>query len=342
MWRAVFISVLAVAPSSTNYTLNSYDFGNGGNTSNSTNYTLRAAAGSNGGTLSSSSYTLPPGVVASTTVATPAAPSFVNPDTSYTRLQLTINPGTAPSDTKFAVAISTDNFSTTQYVKADQTVGSTLTLSDYQTYSAWGGASGVWVVGLASNTTYQVKAAALQGSSTGSGFGPVAAASTSVPSVSFGVTTSLTATPPFTASFASLPASSVVNANATLNANITSNAAQGGEVLIKGQNGGLTSSRAAHTIVSASADLTAASSGYGAQVSSNGQASGGPIVAKSPFNGTSNTVGALTTSWQQLATFNAPVTGGAVSVGLLAKANAQVPSAPDYSDVLTITISLLF
>lgn len=342
MWRVLFLSLLAAVPSSANYSLPSYDFGSGAGSGNSTNYNLRGSAGSDGGTLTGTTYALPAGIQASTTVAVPAAPTFTNPDTSYNRLKLVITPGSAPSDTKFAVAISTDDFATTKYVQPDQTIGTSFSVSTYQTYAAWGSTSGVWVLGLANSTTYKVKVAALQGSATGSGFGPTASAATSAPTVSFGVTTSLTSTPPFSATFTSLPSGSVTAANATVTATLTANTQNGGQMLIKDQNGGLNSALASYTITSASADLTAVAKGYGAQVTATSQASGGPLVSSSPFNGAGNNVGALTSSWQELASFAAPLSGGSLTFGLSAKADTIVPAATDYSDVLTLSVSLLF
>lgn len=342
MWRAVAISLLAAVPSSTNYVMPSYDFGTGNAQSGSSSYTLRGTAGSSGSAAASANYTVLPGVIASTTVPTPSAPTFTNPDNSYDRLRIVLQPGTAPSDMTYAIAISSDGFATTYYVKPDQTIGSSMSIANYQAYAAWGGASGVWIVGLASNTTYQVKVAALQGASTGSGFGPAASAATSTPSVTFSVATSLASTPPFSVNFASLPPGSPVTADATITATVSSNAAQGGNIHIKSQNGGLMSSRASYTITSATTDLTAAGSGYGAQVSSTAQVSGGPIVAESPFNGTGNSVGALSTTWQKIASFGSPVTTGAVTIGLMAKTDAGVPAAGDYTDTLTCVISLLF
>src|SRR6185503_9167335 len=100
-------------------------------------------------------------------------------------------------------------------------------------YAAWGGASGIYILGLANNTTYKVKVAALQGASTGSAFGPTASASTSVPSVTFGLSTSLTSTPPFTSTFSSLSPGSVTTATGTITATVTANTENGGEILIK-------------------------------------------------------------------------------------------------------------
>jgi len=342
MFRAVLLSLLAAVPTSTNYVLQTYDFGTGSGSGSSSNYNLRGTAGTAGGNLASTTYTLPAGIENSRTVGVPPAPTFTNADNSYDRLKIVINPGTAPSDTKFAIAISSDNFVTTKYVKTDQTIASTFAISNYQSYAGWGGASGITILGLANGTTYKAKVAALQGVNTGSAFGPAATASTSVPSVSFGLVTSLTSTPPFISTFTSLPPNTVTTANATVTATITANPENGGKVLVKSQNAGLNSSTAGYTLTSATADLGVAAKGYGAQISSTAQTSGGPMVAVSPFNGSGNAVGGLTTAWQELASFNSPINTGSLTFGLLAKADANVPAATNYSDVVTLTISLLF
>jgi hypothetical protein len=342
MWKVMVLSLLAAVPSSTNYTLKSYDFGSGSNSSTSTNYSLRGTANSSGGTLTSTNYALPPGIQSSSTVPVPAAPTFTNPDNSYDRLQIVINSSAFPNDTEYAIAISSDNFVTTKYVKNDLTIASTFAVANYQTYAAWGGVSGVSILGLTPGTTYSVKIAALQGAATGSAFGPAASAATSVQSVTFGLSTNLTATPPFAAAFSNLPAGSVTAAGATVTATITTNAEQGGQILIKDQNSGLTSPTKSYTIASSTADLSAAPKGYGAQISSTSQAGGGPMIAVSPFNGVSNNVGALSTSWQQLASFAAPITTGSVTFALDAKTDTVVPAAADYADLLTLSISLLF
>lgn len=342
MLRAVLFTLLAAVPASSNYVLQTYDFGNGGGNSTSTNYNLRGSVGAGGNTLTSTNYALPAGIQPSTTVAVPPAPSLTNPDNSYDRLKMIVNPGTAPSDTKFAIAISDDNFTTTKYVKSDQTIASTFSIANYQTYAAWGGASGFTILNLNNNATYKVKVAALQGAGTGSPFGPTASASTSVPSVTFSIATSLTGTPPFSSTFSSLPAGTVTSGDATVTTTITANPEYGGQLLIKSQNAGLTSSSAGFTIPSATANLTPAATGYGAQISGTSQSAGGPMVSASPFNSSANNVGGLTTAWQTLASFSSPITNGSVTFGLLAKADNTVPAAANYSDALTINISLLF
>lgn len=342
MYKLLLLGLLAAAPSSSNFTLDAYDFGNGASASSSSNYQLKGSAEPIADSVSSSSYSLPVGIRASTTIDTPPAPTFTNPDSSYNRLKLTLNVTGIPSDTKYLIAISDDNFTTTNYVQLDQTVGPGVSVSNYQTYAAWGGASGVWILGLSNNTTYKVKVAALQGSATGSKFGPTATAATVAPSLTFTVVTSLTSTPPFSATFTSLPAGSVVAANATITTTITTNASSGGSLLIGSQNAGLNSASKSYTISSTTADLAVAGSGYGAQVTSASQSSGGPIAAVSPFNGTSDNVGGLTSSKQQLASFANPITAGSVTTTLKAKTNASVPAASDYADILTIVLSLLF
>ena len=120
---------------------------------------------------SSTNYGLPIGVRASTIASTPTAPTFTNPSNEYNRLKLTLNVGGFPTDTTYLIAISDDNFVTTKYVQTDQTIGTSVSIANYQTYTSWGGASGSWIVGLSPSTTYKIKVAALQGTATGSQFG---------------------------------------------------------------------------------------------------------------------------------------------------------------------------
>lgn len=334
--------LFAVAPSSTNYTLQAYDVVGGGGSSSSTNYGLQSAAGSPGNTLGSSNYKLPAGVKASTTAAVPPAPSFTNTSNSYSELKLTLNTTGLPGDYKYLIAISDDNFATTKYVQPDHTIGTTVAITNYQTYGAWGGASGFTVLGLAADTTYKAKVAALQGGSTGSGFGPEATASTVAPSVTFALSTSLAATPPFAVQFDTVAPDTVTAGSATITADITTNAAHGGALLLKDANNGLWSATRSHTISSATANLTSTATGYGAQVTGTSQGGGGPMVAASPYNGGGNSVGAITTSFQSFATFSSPVTSGSATLGLKAKTNITVPASTDFSDTLTLSISLLF
>jgi hypothetical protein len=343
MFRALAIGLLlAAAPSSTNYTLKTYELGTGTGSGSSTNYGLKGSAGGLNGQLASANYGLPAGVRATSSAATPLAPTFTNQNNSYEHLHLTLNTSGQASDVKYLIAISADDFATTNYIQLDNTVGASVGVSNYQTYAAWGGASGFDVVGLPASTTYKVKVAALQGSATGSGFGPIASASTAAPSVTFALETSLTTSPPFSVAFSSLPAGSVTSGGATITGTITTNATAGGSLIITDQNSGLTSSSQSFTLASATTDLDVAGSGYGARVSSTAQSSGGPIAAASPFNGGGNNVGGLSPSRQAFANWGSAITSGSATLSLLAKSTALTPAATDYADVITISLSLLF
>lgn len=340
---AVSLMLFAATPTSTNYTLKTYDLGSGGATSTSTNYGLQAGTGSQSGTAqTSASYSTQSNGRGVVNVAVPPAPSLTNPANYYDRLRLVVATGGNPSDTKYLIVVSTDNFATTKYVQTDNSLGLSQAIANYQTYSAWGGASGFLIVGLTASTTYQVKVKALQGKYTGSAFGPTATAATVAPSVSFSLATTLTATPPFTVGFTNLTAGVVTTGNANALINLTSNANNGGSVYVRDTNAGLYSALANTTIASSSTDLTSASSGYGGQITSVSQSSGGPLTSQSPFNGMSNTVGAFTNVLQPILTTAAPITTGSGTLTLKAKVGALTPSATDYADTITLVAAMNF
>jgi hypothetical protein len=180
-------------PESTSYELRDYTFGSGGTTSNeSTSYSLFGTTGEvDYGKLTSSSYALGGGLNFTILAETPPAPTFTNPATNYDRLKFVIQTGGNPTETVYAIAISTDNFaSDTRYVQNDNTVGSSLGAEDYQTYSEWGGATGEFVRQLQRNTTYYLKVKARQGNYTESSYSVASTATTSDPSLTFGLDSS--------------------------------------------------------------------------------------------------------------------------------------------------------
>lgn len=337
--------LFAALPTSSNYSLKAYDVGGGGGgASSSATYGLNGSVGGQSGAPgSSATYSTKPGLGYNINADVPPAPTFTNPSLYYDRLKLVINVGPNASDVKYAIAISPDNFaSTTNYVKSDHSVGTTLAFADYQTYTAWGGASGFLVLGLQPSTTYTVKIKAFQGTYSGTGFGPTASAATVNASITFSVATVGNPTPPFSVSFASLAAGTVFNASDDASLTLTTNALSGGYIYLKDTNAGLKSTVASYTLASASADLSSVSSGYGAIVTSATQAAGGPLSSQAPFNGASNNVGSITTSLQTLASTSAPVTTGNLIVRLKAKTDLTIPSATDYGDVLTFVAAMAF
>jgi hypothetical protein len=178
-------------PASTNYELKSYGFGAGGDSMSSSNYKTRATAGEvEFGQLSSASYKVNSGLTFITLANVPPAPTFTNPGSNYDRLKIVINTGGNAADATYAVAISTDNFvspANTQYVQSDFTIASTFGNTNFMTYSSWGSASGLYITGLSSNTTYYVKVKARKGNYTETTYGPVSTAATTLPSLTFGL-----------------------------------------------------------------------------------------------------------------------------------------------------------
>lgn len=338
------VGLVAASPTSTNFTLKAYDFGNGGGNGSSTNYSVNGTTnGQSGDQASSGTYKLSPGLSSTQNANVPPAPTFLNTDASDVHLKLTLNTGSNPTNTTYAIAISTNNFTTTNYVQSDTSIGPALGSEDRQSYAAWGGASGFFVTGLSPSTSYTVKVKAYQGRYSESAYGPTATASTGTATLSFSVATSLTSTPPFAVSFANLANGSVFAANATVNLAISSSASSGGTIYVKDLYGGLRSSASGnYTLTSATADLGSASKGYGAQISSVTQTSGGPLSASSPFSGVSNNVGAITTSLQPILSTSSQISNGTATVTLRAKTDITVPSSNDYTDTLTFVAAMNF
>ena len=180
---------LSAGPANSSYELIEYGFGNGG-TKNSTNatYGMNAIVGEQqDGLASNGTYGIGDGLIFTHMADVPPAPAFTNPSSNYDRLKFVLAQGGNPSDAEYAIAISTDNFTTTNYIQSDNTVGSTLGAEDWQTYTTWGGASGAYVTGLTNNTTYKIKVKARQGDFTQTGYGPIATQTTSDPTLTFSV-----------------------------------------------------------------------------------------------------------------------------------------------------------
>jgi len=340
---ALVMSLFAASPTSTNYVLPSYDIGSGGtDSSTSTSYKLNGTAGTQTAIQqTSSSYNLGSGENPTQDANVPPAPTLTNPSSYYDRLLLVVNDGGNPSDTKYLIAISSDNFTTTNYVQTDNSIGGTYTFTTYRTYASYGSGSGFLILGLSPNTTYKVKVRAIRGNFTESAYSPTTSGVATVgQSLSFGLTTTLSGTPPFTANFSGLTPGSVFAADADVNVALTTNALNGGAVYIKSSNGALVSSSQSYSISSASTDLALAAQGYGAQIISASQVSGGPLTAQSPFSGASDNVGVLTSALQQLLATSGPITTGTSAIRLKAKAGNTAPAATDFADQLTIVAAM--
>lgn len=338
------VLLILVTPVSTNYSLRELDFGAGGGVGQSTNYSFEGILSEQGTPLSGTTYNGGLGFGFTQMAFVPLAPSFSNPANYYNRLLLIIDPSNNPSDALYAIAISSDNFTTTQYVKADQAIGDTLTFTDYQTYASWGGASGFDILGLQPGTTYQVKVKAYHGNFTESPFGPSATASTVNPSLTFDIdiaNTDISTNPPYQLHIGTLLAGTVLTAADKIWLSLSSNANHGGTIHLVGQNGGLTSPSKSTTIVSNAADLASASQGFGLQGDT--LTTGGSDLSFSPaFDLTADNVAAIPTLYQKLASSTNPLTNARLSLLVKAKSNQNTIASADYQELLTIVASANF
>ena len=325
---------LLVLPASTDYKLQNYGFGSGGaSDSSSANYSLRSMVGDIGnGKLSSAAYNIGSGLIFNGQANVPLAPTFTNPSNYYNKLQIILNASGNPTDTKYAIAISNDDFVTTNYVQSDNTIGAVLGHEDYQLYATWGGSSGVYIIGLTAGTMYKVKVKAMQGKFSETGYGPIASAATVNSILSFSISIN-------SITFGNLDAGSVVDSPQSILTNFATNGESGGSVYVYGANNGLWSSSKSYKIDSVSGDLAALSKGFGAQGTSVAQSSGGPLTIVSPYNVSSNNVGIIDSSMRKIFSSDSPIFGGNGTFVLKAKSSSLTPSSPDYTETLTVIAS---
>lgn len=341
--RTVCLS-LFLLPASTNYKLEGYSLGGAGsNQMNSANYSMNGAAGElENGFLKGTNFNLGAGLVFVKSANVPTVAVFDNPSNYYNKLHLVVGSQNNASDTKFAIAISPDDFVTTYYVKSDNSIGTTLGLVDYQTYSQWGGASGITVNGLQPSTTYSVKVKAMQGKYTETDWGPKVSAATVNPQITFDIDVSPTNTetsPPYVIALGDLNPGSVVTSNSRVWIDFDTNANSGGSVFIYGQNSGLKSTTSNYTISTTNGDLNSLSAGFGAQAVSASQSSGGPLSVNTLYNLVGDNVGLTDISVRQIFYSETPVTSGRGSFVIKARSDNNAPAGNDYTEALTVVAS---
>lgn len=326
--------LFAAFSSSPSYQLQNYGLsGAASNDAASTTYQLESSTGQiQSINTASVSYSTLAGSLQAQQANVPPAPTLSNGSgTYYNKLGLVIATGGNPSDTTFAVAVSSNNFVTTNYVQAD---GSLNAVPLFQTYASWGGAGGIFIIGLSSSTTYQVKVSAMQGKYTNSAYGPAASASTVSPSIVFSVS-------PNNLTLPNLLAGNVVTSS-SITTTISTNASYGGNIYLSDNNAGLKSNVRSYTIPSATANLSLVSHGYGAQGTGVSQTSGGPLTILSPYNLLTTNVGAISTTPQAIFGTTAPIVGGIGTTVIQAKASNTDPAAGDYTDTLNFIAAASF
>jgi hypothetical protein len=338
-------TALAALPSTTNYQLNSYGFGSGGTSNSSTtNYSLEGLSGEVSSQAdSTSTYQLKPGFVETQQANVPTI-AITNPSSYYDKLHFVINQQGNPSDALYAmqVCVGSDftpagSCSSYLYVKADNTLGGTLTTGDYQLYSAWGGAGGGNIIGLTPGTTYYVRAKATQGKFTESGYGPSSSAATSSQSISFCLFAGASCGSGSSTSFSGLVAGTPSTSSPSLGVTFDTNADAGGSIYIYSTGKLQSAAVPSGTINSATADLGSASQGYGAVV-----ASSTSLTAQSPYLLSGNNVGILSTTIKTILISSTPVSGGSATINLMARASNTTPAATDYADTVTVIAAAQF
>ena len=307
----------------------------------STNFKAEGTTGEIGGALSSTNFRANSGLIIVQQANTPGVPTLTNGASWYNKLNLIIDTANNPSDTLYAIAITDDNWVTTEYVQNDGTVGSTLGIEDYQTYTAWGSGTGEYVIGLTAGTTYKVKVKANQGDFTEGPYGPEDSAATEALSLSFDIDVASTDTEtaaPYTVSMGQLTIGGITTATNKVWVDIDTNAESGGFVYVYDQYAGLRSSNANHTIDSASTNLSSATEGFGVRSDS---VSG--LTAVSPYAGSGENVGILDSTVRELYHSSyAPVSNGRASLVIKTKTSNVTPSANDYTDTLTFISAATF
>jgi hypothetical protein len=324
----VGLLTLAVFPASNNYQLKSYGVNSGGS-NNTAGSTYKAQVGTgevNGNVSGGTTYQTKSGSIEAQQANVPGAPTLSNgSSTYYNKLNFILDTQNNPSDTTYAVAVSTtSNFTVTNYVQTDGTLNSTPV---WQTYSAWGGGSGTLAIGLQPSTTYWFKASAMQGVFTNTAYGPSANASTVAgASLTFSVS-------PNTLNMGNLSAGSVVDSPSNISFTFDTNATFGGNIYMNGAATGLVSAANGHTIdVSPpSGDLSSLSEGFGLK----GLSASSPLTIQSPYNGSGDTVGAIYTTFQPVFSSSSSVSSGTASAVLKARASTTTPTGTDYTDTLT-------
>jgi hypothetical protein len=324
---------------STHYSLNSYSVGPAGtNSAHSTTYYTQTTGGEvSGNGVSSTHDAGSSGGVQAEQLAIPQAPTLSNgSNTYYNELGVTLNnsmgSSSYPSDVTFAIEVATTSgFTSPSYVQTGGVLGST---AFYQTYAAWGGSGGSFIVSLAPSTTYYVKVAAMQGKFTNTAFGQSTNLATVSPSITFSVS-------PSSLTLSSLLAGSVITSS-SMTFGLTTNAGSGGNVYVSGTNSGLHSTNSGYTIAALTGNLASNGEGFGVQGTGTSQTSGGPLSIDSPYNGSANNVGIEGTSYAQIFSSANPIAGGSATAVVQAKSAASDPASADYVETLNFVASASF
>jgi hypothetical protein len=268
----------------------------------------------------------------------------------YDRARFEIDTNDNPSDTLYAVQISTDNFSSDiQYIDGssyEPEAYSSHNINDFRTKTQWE-TDTFNVLGLTEGTQYYLRIIALHGDFTQTEEGPEDTATTAVTSSSFDIDiagtggTSDETDPPFTITFTGdnslLAGAGTVTADNLIWMDAETNGSGGFAIVQKGENGGLYSTTHSVQIDSVTGDLDSLGEGFGLQsyyVDYN-TTSIGDISVMTNYNGSIANVGIVDTDWNKIYDANGPIIDGRMSLYLKARAGTDKEGATDYNETIT-------
>lgn len=372
--------VLAEDIDSSNYKIKDFSVGSeGGQDESSSGYRVMISMGDsvNDERLTSASYRLGIGTSHVWTATAPSIRCFetttsgstncldadVNPDGMimtcgeggcYDRARFELNSENNPSDALYSVEITTDvSWTTFNYIDASTfLIESAVThdINDYISKSSWEGTvSNLNVLGLTPNTTYYLRATALNGDFTESGSGPVASATTGNSTISFDIDIAGTggsgseSAAPYSVDIGSITPQVVATASNLIWFDLGTNANNGAIVTVKDTYTGFYSPIFSYTIPSLDTNLNTADEGYGLQNYSSSETYLGPLTPEANFNQSGNTVGRISTTFVNL--YNSslkPLYEGRASVYIKLKANLLAPAGGDYQDEITLIATGIF
>ncbi len=276
--------------------------------------------------------------------------AICGPSGCYSKARFEIDINENPTDTLYAVMISTDNFvSDIKYVDGNNfwpETQSTHNLSDFLTKTDWE-TPDFNIQGLQTNTTYYIRAFALHGDFTQTEPGPIVNATTSAGSVFFDIDiadefgVSEETTPPhntnFTGVYELIGGSAAITAEDRIWLDAGTNSQGGFAVVIRGINGGLKSNTTGQIIVSATIDLDTASDGFGLQseyINQDSYSYLGVISATSDYSGSGNSVGIVSTNATKVYESSTPIYNGRMALKVIAKPGTDKTPATDYQETI--------
>lgn len=266
----------------------------------------------------------------------------------YNKARFELTPNGNPSDTLYAIAISTDNFTNDiKYIDGttfEPESASNHNINDFRTESYW--ETEVFnIQGLIANTLYYIRISALSGDFTQSDYSIAASTTTGSGNIFFdidiaptsGITTETSS--PYTISFTGnddlMAGAAATTAPNLVWLDISSNSEGGVAVVQFGKNGGLYSATTTQTILSANANLDTTTEGFGLQsyyIDNDTSSYLGDLTAESNYAGSINTVGAVGTTANKIYDGDGPIQNGRVAMYLKARASTSRTPATDYSE----------